>query len=250
MSRGDVNASVNLAREALHELWSYPPDPVRDALALQAASSIVVDLSDAGAEAVAMRTWAMYALRAVVAAESSSTSGAGLAFERAYLLRSSLNSRESYREDAVIARVIHELNEMIARDPSDELRPNALLDELIARIDAGDLDDSLDGTLATLRASSNDYDRHTVDCLEVDLAVKRQQFDHAFTGITELLNRPLHQTHGARPLARGLVNIHRTLENLIAAAIGPVDEMRAASNQLRTRAEELHQEIISQIGGA
>ena len=177
MSRGDVNASVNLAREALHELWSYPPDPVRDALALQAASSIVVDLSDAGTEAVTMRTWALYALRAVIAAESSSTSGAAIAFERAYLLRSSLNSRESYREDALIAKVIHELNEMIARDPSDELRPNALLDELIARIDAGDLDESLDETLATLRASANDYDRHTFDCLEVDLAVRRQQFD-------------------------------------------------------------------------
>lgn len=249
MSRGDVNASVNLAREALHELWSYPPDPVRDALALQAASSIVVDLSDAGAEAVTMRIWALYALRAVIAAESSSTSGAALAFERAYLLRSSLNSRESYREDAVIARVIHELNEMIARDPSDELRPNALLDELIARIDAGDLDDSLDETLATLRASANDYDRHTFDCLEVDLALKRQQFDHAFSGITEILNRPLHQTHGARPLSRGFVNIHRTLDKFIAAGTGPVEEMRAASNQLRARAEELHQEIISQTGG-
>jgi hypothetical protein len=52
MSRGDVNASVNLAREALHELWSYPSDPIWDALALHAASAIVVDLSDAGAEVV------------------------------------------------------------------------------------------------------------------------------------------------------------------------------------------------------
>lgn len=247
MSRGDVNASVNLAREALQELWSYPPDPVRDALALQAALSIVVDLSDAGEGAVAMRTWAMYALRAVVAAESSSTSGAALAFERAYLLRSSLNSRESYREDAVIGRVIHELNEMIARDPSDELRPNALLDELIARIDAGELDESLDETVATLRASANDYDRHTFDCLEVDLALKRQRFDDAFSRITELINRPLHQTHGARPLSRGLVNIHRTLEKFIAAGIGPAEEMRVASNQLRARGEELHQEIVSQV---
>jgi hypothetical protein len=251
MSRGDVNASVNLAREALHELWSYPPDPVREALALHAASSIVVDLSDAGADAVTMRPWAAYSLRAVIAAESSGTSGAALAFERAYLLRSSLNAREPYREDAVITRVIHELNEMIARDPSDELRPNALLDELTARIDAGDLDESLDETLATLRASVNDYDRHTFDCLEVDLAVRRQKFDHALSAIAELLNRPLHQTHGARPLSRGLVNIHRTLDKFITAGIGPVEKMRAASNQLRARAEQLHQEIISlQTGGA
>ena len=246
MSRGDVNASVNLAREALHELWSHPPDPVREALALQAASSIVVDLSDAGTDAATMRTWALCALRAVIACESLGTNGAAVAFEKAYVVRSLLNNRASYREDAVIARVIHELNEMIARDPSDEVRPNAVMDELVKRIDAGDLDDSLDEMLATLRTSANDYDRHTFDCIEVDLALKRHRFDEAFAGIDELLVRPLHQTHGARPLSRGLVNIYRTLEKMIAAGIGPVEEMRLKSSQVHARAEELHQQIISQ----
>ena len=246
MSRGDVNASVNLARDALRELWSYPPDPVRDALALQAASSIVVDLSDAGTDAITMRTWALYALRAVIASESSSTSGAAKAFEKAYVVRSLLNSRASYREDAVIAKVIHELNEMVARDPSDELRPNALMDELVERIDAGDLDESLDEMLATLRSSANDYDKHTFDCLEVDIALKRHRFDEALPAINGLLARPLHQTHGARPLSRGLVNIHRTLEGLIATGIGPIEELRLASSQVRARAEELHQQIVSQ----
>ncbi|MCH9736822.1 MAG: hypothetical protein K0U78_20100 [Actinomycetia bacterium] len=248
MSRGDVNASVNLAREALLEAWSYPPDPLREALALQAASSIVVDLSDADMDAAAMRFWALCALRAVIACESLGTNGVPMAFEKAYLLRSALNIRASYRGDAVIARVIHEFNEMIARDPNDEVRPNAVMDELVERIDAGDVGDALDGMLETLRTSANDYDRHTFDCIEVDLALKRLRFDEAFAGVEELLVRPLHETHGARPLSRGLVSIHRTLEKMIAAGIGPVEGMRLKSIQVRARAEELYEQINSQDG--
>ena len=82
MSRGDVNASVNLAREALLEVWSYPPDPVREALALQAASSIVVDLSEADTDAAGMRPWALFALRAVIACESLGTNGVALALRK------------------------------------------------------------------------------------------------------------------------------------------------------------------------
>jgi hypothetical protein len=67
MSRGDVYTSVNLAREVLRELWTHPPDPAREALALQAASSIVVDLNEAGTDASTMRPWALFALRAVIA---------------------------------------------------------------------------------------------------------------------------------------------------------------------------------------
>jgi hypothetical protein len=146
----------------------------------------------------------------------------------------------------VIARVIHELDEMVARDPSDELRPNAVLDELVKQIDAGDLGDSVDERLAILRTAANDYDKHTFDCIEVDIALQRRQFDDAFRGIDELVARPLHQTHGARPLSRGLVNIYRTLEKMITAGIGPVEEMRLKSSRVFERAEELHQQIISQ----
>ena len=246
MSRGDVYTSVNLAREVLRELWTHPPEQVREALALQAASSIVVDLNEAGTDASTMRPWALFALRAVIACESLNAKGAALAFEKAYLVRSSLNGRKQYREDAVIARVIHELDEMITRDPSDELRPNAVMDELIKQIDAGDLSASVDERLATLRAAANDYDKHTFDCIEVDIALKRRQFDEAFRGIDELVARPLHQTHGARPLSVGLVHIYRTLENMIAVGIGPVEEMQLKSRRVRARAEELHQQIISQ----
>lgn len=124
---------------------------------------------------------------------------------------------------------------MIARDPSDELRPNAVMDDLVKKIDAGELGDSLDEMLATLRKTVNDYDKHTFDCIEVDIALRRRQFDEAFRAIDELVTRPLHQTHGARPLSRGLVNIYRTLEMMITTDIGPVEEMRLKSSQVRAR---------------
>lgn len=246
MSRGDIFTSVNLAREVLWELWTHPPDPAREALALEAASSIVVDLNEAGTDASTMRPWALFALRAVIACESLSEKGAALAFEKAYLMRSSLNGRTQYREDALIARVIHELDEMIARDPSDELRPNAVMDELVKQIESGDLSRSVDERLTTLRTAANDYDKHTFDCIEIDVALRRRQFDKAFRGIDELVGRPLHQTHGARPLSVGLVRIYRTLETMIAVCIGPVQEMQVRSSRVRARAEELHQQIISQ----
>ena len=132
---------------------------------------------------------------------------------------------------------------MIARDPSDEVRPNAVMDELIARVDAGDLDDSLDELLATLRATANDYDKHALDSIQVDIALQRHQFGEALEAIDGLLARPFNRTHGARPLSRGLVSIYRTLEKMIAAGIGPVQQMRLLSSLVLARAEELHQQI-------
>jgi hypothetical protein len=206
----------------------------------------VVDLSEAGTDAEPMRPWALFALRAIIACDSLSPNGAAAAFEKAYLVRSSLNQRVPYRQDVVIARVVHELNEMIARDPSDQMRPNAVMDELNARLDAGDRDESLDGLLATLRTASNDYDKHALDSIEVDIALKRNRFDDAFEALEELLARPLHRTHGARPLSRGLAAIYRTLESLIAAGTGPVEQMRLLSSRVHARAEDLHSQIIAQ----
>lgn len=246
MSSGNFYASVNLAREALQELWTLPPDPAREALALKAAVSIVVDLSEAGTDAAPMRPWALFALRAIIACESLSANGAAAAFENAYLVRSSLNNRVQYREDVVIARVIHQLDEMITRDPSDEVRPNAVMDELNARLEAGNLDDSLDGLLATLRATSNDYDRHGLDSIEAGIALQRHRFTEAFEAIEVLLARPLHRTHGARPLSRGLGAIYRTLEGLIAAGTGPVEKMRSLSSRVFARAGDLHEQMLTE----
>jgi hypothetical protein len=192
--------------------------------------------------------FAAFALAALVACESLGANGAVAAFEKAYLLRSSLKLRAAYRDDPDIAVVIQALEEMIARDPSDEVRPNAVMDELVALVEAGDLT-SIDPLLATLRATANDCDRHALDCLEADIALQRHEFDQAFAAIDDLLTRNLHQTHGARPLSRGLANLYRTLESLISAGVGPTDQMRTLSGRVRARAEELHEQVVAESDG-
>jgi hypothetical protein len=246
MSRGNVSESVNSAREALLELWTtLPPSPPREALAMKAATSIVADLSEAGTDAIVMRPWAQHALTALLNCESLGAKGAPAAYEYAYLTKASLNQRLNYREDADIANVVRTLQDLIGRDPSDELRPNEVMQELVAHIDSGELG-SADPLLATLRASQNDYDRHLLDCLEADIALRRHDFDQALPAIEELVTRQLYETYGARPLSRGLMNIYRTLESLMSDQVGPAEQLQVLSNRARARAQELHEQIASQ----
>ena len=77
---------------------------------VKALSSDVLGVDDGGEGFVARsRPWALFALRAVIACESLSANGAAAAFEKAHIVRSSLNNRASYREDALIARVINSI---------------------------------------------------------------------------------------------------------------------------------------------
>ena len=57
----------------------------------------MVDLNEAGAYEKTMRPWALFALRAVIACESLNAKGSALAFQKAYLVRSSLNGRRQYQ---------------------------------------------------------------------------------------------------------------------------------------------------------
>jgi hypothetical protein len=248
IGRGDVYSSVNLAREALLELWSLPQDPVRDALALKAASSIVVDLCEAGMDADKMRIWANFALMAALACESLGPKGAAVAYDHAYQVRSSLKMRQAYRDDPQIAAVITALDEMIQRDPSDELRPSAVMEQVVELLASGDLD-AVDPLLVSLRTVSNDYDKHILDCLDAEIALKRGDFEQAIDAIDELIARELQATYGARPLSRGLVGIWRTIEQLIIDGVGPTDQLRVISPQVRARAEYWHEQIAVQTGG-
>jgi hypothetical protein len=246
MGRGNVFESVNYAREALIELWTtLPPSSPRDALALIAATSIVVDLSEAGTDGAVMRPWARHALTALLNCESLGPNGAAAAYERAYLVQASLNQRLTYSQDAEIANVLSALQDMIARDPSDELRPNEVMTQLIAHMDSGELD-SADASLETLRAAQNDYDRHLLDCLEVNIFLRRHDFVRALPAIEALIARQLYETYGARPLSRGLTGIHRTLEIVISDGIGPIEHLQVLSMRAHARAQELHQEIALQ----
>lgn len=199
MSRGDFNSSVNLARSVLLDLAEMPRDRLRDVMALVAVSSIVVDLSTAGMPPATMRPFATIAVRTLLSCESFGGNAARTAFDRAYLVRSFLNKRPEYRNDAVIGRAIRSIDQMIARDPSDEVRPNVVMDRIWELIEARDLD-SVDSLIAELRGDAHSYDAVTVSCVEVVVALHRRHIDVALRLIEELVTMPLENEHLGVPL--------------------------------------------------
>ena len=134
----------------------------------------------------------------------------------AYLLRSFLNRRSEYRQDPPIASVLRVADQIISRDPSDEIRPNAVMDRISELIEARDLD-SVDALIESLRETANAHDAVTVRCVEVVVALHRGQFDAALSQINELLALALHETHLAVPLGQVLANIMHALDELVAA---------------------------------
>lgn len=239
MSRGDFNSSVNLARGVLLDLAEMPRDRLRDVMALVAVSSIVVDLSTAGMPPNTVAPFAVLAVRTLLSCEAFGGSAARTAFDRAYLLRSFLNSRPEYRDDAIIGDAIRSIDQMITRDPSDEVRPNAVMDRIWDLIEARDLD-SVDSLIATLSDHAHSYDAVTVSCVEVVVALHRRQVDIALQRIDELIAVPLENEHLGVPLTHGLGHIMRTLEELIAIPVAQSDRLISAAARVRARGEAIH----------
>lgn len=239
MSRGDFNSSVNLARGVVLDLAEMPRDRLRDVMALVAVSSIVVDLSTAGMPPGSVAPFAVLAVRTLLSCESFGGSAASTAFERAYLVRSFLNKRPEYRNDAIIGKAIRAIDQMIARDPSDEVRPNVVMDTIWELIEARDLD-SVDSLIATLSDHAQSYDAITVSCVEVVVALHRRQFDTALPRIEELITMPLENEHLGFPLTHGLGHIMRTLEELIAVPVDQFDRLASIAARVRARGEAIH----------
>ena len=217
-------------------------------MALEAVSSIIVDLSTAGADPPAVRPFAVIAQSVLLSCESLGANGAGAAFEKAYLIRSFLKAREEYRTDSTIAAVIGAVENLIARDPSDEVRPNAIMDHIAELIEANDLD-VIDPLVAIVRESANVHDAVTLDCLEVDIALRRGRFDAAFAAIDDVLAMELYETHLAIPLSKGLGKVFQTLERLIPQGSCPTEQLRAVSDKVRARVEDLHAQILAESAG-
>ncbi|MGJ6127182.1 hypothetical protein QN239_31860 [Mycolicibacterium sp. Y3] len=149
MSRGDLNSSVNLARSVLLDLADMPRDRHRDTLALVAASSMVVDLSTAATPPSTLAPFSVLAVQTLISCESFGGSVARKAFEKAYLVRSFLTNCPEYRNNPTIGRTIRTIDQMITRDPSNEVRPNVVMDRIWDLIQARDLE-SIDSLIATL----------------------------------------------------------------------------------------------------
>ena len=179
-------------------------------------------------------------MRTLLSCESFGGSAADTAFDRAYLVRSFLNKRPDYRNDAVIGRAMRSVDQMITRDPSDEVRPNVVMDRIWELIEARDLD-SVDSLITALRNEAHSYDAVTVSCVEVVVALHRRQIDFALRRIEELVTMPLENEHLGVPLAHGLGHIFRTLEELIAVPVAQADNLISTAARVRARGEAIHE---------
>ncbi|MGO9104403.1 MAG: hypothetical protein ACLP9Y_35165 [Mycobacterium sp.] len=244
MSRGDFTSSVNLARTVLLDLAELPRDPVRDVLALVAVSSMLVDLSTAGSPAATVRPFAQLTVRILLSCELFGGKSATAAYDRAYLLRSFLNNRQRYRQDSQIAAALRMIDQVIARDPSDEVRPNAVMDRIGELIEARDLD-SAEALIPLVRDGANAHDAVTVRCLEAVVALHRGNFDSALTEVEGLLALELYETHLAVPLGMGLANVVHAIDELLAVPTGPTAELSAVANRIRLRVDEIHAQLVA-----
>jgi NAD(P)-dependent dehydrogenase (short-subunit alcohol dehydrogenase family) len=245
MSRGDLNGAVNLARLALLDLRKLPRDAIRDAVTLEGVSAIVVDLSTAGADVETMRPFALMAERALKSCEWFGGNSARLAFEKAYLVRSFLNKRPEYRTDAAIATALVGINELISRDPSNELRPNVVMDQINQHIEDGNLDQTVP-LVALLRQSTNAHDLVTVDCLEADIALRRNDYDLALLAIDNLIATELNSTHLAVPMSQGLGKIYQTLARLLADDTNLPPQLADLAEKVRHQVELLHARVLAE----
>lgn len=186
-----------------------------------------------------MRPFAVLVVRTLISCELFGGSAAGTAFDRAYLVRSFLKKRPEYRNDAVIGKAIRSIDQMITRDPSDEVRPNLVMDKIWDLIEARDLD-SVDSLVATLSHHAHSYDAVTIACVEVVVALHRGHIDSALLRIDELIVMPLENEHLGVPLTHGLGHIMRTLEELIAIPVGQSDQLISAAALVRARGEAIY----------
>ena len=244
MSRGDFTSSVNLARGVLLDLAELPRDRIRDVMALVAVSSIVVDLSTAGSPAATLRPFAQLAARILLSCEAFGGNAATAAYDRAYLLRSFLSNRERYLQDSHIASARGIIDQVIARDPSDEVRPNAVMEHITELIEARDLD-SAEALIPLVRDGANAHDAVTVRCIEAVVALHRGNFNAALTQVDELLALELHETHLAIPLSMGLANVVRAIDEVLAVPAAPTADLSAASDRIRSRVNELHVQLVA-----
>ena len=121
------------------------------------------------------------------------------------------------------------------------------MDHIAELIEANDLD-AIDPLVAIVRESSNVHDAVTLDCVEVDIALRRRQFAAAFAAIDDVLAE-FYEPHLTIPLSKGLGKVFQTLERLIAEGNYPTEQLRAVSDRVRARVEDLHTQILAESAG-
>ena len=92
-------------------------------------------------------------------------------------------------------------------------------------------------------------DAVTLDCVQADIDLHREQFDSALLAVEALVNAGLYESHLALPLSQGLGKVFQTLEQLVADGVGPSAQLAAVAEKVRLRVEELHTRVLAESDG-
>ncbi len=232
VAQGDVSGSIEMSKAAVGTLQSLPSNPVTTFLALEALSSVVVDLSSAGESVNYVMPFARMATAMMLSLniDAESETLRSFIFEKAKLLRAFLRKREEYLSVPAIREIVRRLEELIARDRSGTVSLTDLMEEANDHMQAGNYSPVVE-MIPRLLESANEYDRVTVQCLAVVARLYTSDFDAADEGITDLLELRTHGDYLAVPLMQGLGKIYQALNALadkltpkLAAQITPVYE--------------------------
>lgn len=239
IARGDMTGSIEMSKAAVDSLQTLPVSPVTTFLALEAMSSVVVDLSSAGESVDYVLPFAQMSTAILLTIDLAAASETlrGFAFEKAKLLRNFLRKREEYTAVDGIRVVISALEQFISRDTSGTVTSQDLMDQVNNLIQENDYASVVE-MLPQLLEGSNEYDRITIQCLAVVAQLHIAQHEAAGEGLSELLAFQMHNDYLALPLGQGLGRVWQTLMALATAGILPED-LKERIPQVYERVREL-----------
>ncbi|WP_245839623.1 hypothetical protein [Mycobacterium aquaticum] len=229
-ARGDATGAVQMSKRAIETLQGLPKNPLTMKLAIDAISSIVMDLSNAGESVEYVEGFAKMATALILSVNVAAASDdlRSFVFERAKSVRAFLKKRTEYLAVPAIQQAVAALDEYIALDTSGTVSMQDLMDRVNDFIEADNYD-AVKEMIPNLLEGSHDYDRIIVESIEVIAQLHLNEFDAAGAGIDILLSFQMHQEYMATPLMQGLGKVYQALMALrtqlppaISARIQPV----------------------------
>lgn len=216
-ARGDATGSVQMSKAAVETLRSLPTNPLTTMLAIEAVSSVVVDLSNAGETVEYIVPFATMSTALILSVDVAAATDElrSFVFERARSVRAFLRKRTEYIAVQAVQQVVATLEGVIALDTSGTVSQHDLLERVNDFIEAGNYS-AVKEMIPDLMEGANDYDRILIQSIEVIAQLHLSEFDAADAGISRLLTLQMHQDYMATPLMQGLGKIYQAFVALRA----------------------------------
>lgn len=238
-ARGDATGSVQMSKAAFETLQTLPTNPLTTMLALEAVSSAVVDLSNAGESVEYIVPFATMSLALILSIDVAAATDElrSFVFERAKSIRAFLRKRTEYMAVQAVQQLVEAFENVIALDTSGAVSGHDLLETVNDLIEADNYAAVMD-MIPGLLENANDYDRILVQSIAVIAQLHTGLYDAADAGINDLLAIQMHQDYMATPLMQGLGKIYQTLMAL-SGNLPPALSARIAP--VRDRATQLYE---------